>query len=142
MKRRLTKGVRAAIFTVVTGALASRPGENEFATALRHFSHTLPHHPHTLHAAHSPGVGSSRNTTLGFDTTSITPLPHLRHASYTFQRSPDVGSSMNTTLGFDTSSTPMVKRLRCSTLRPFTPAVPTRLYMMSIMSMMSSTSLT
>ena len=108
MKRRLTKGVRAAIFTVVTGALASRPGENEFATALRHFSHTLPHHSHTLHAAHSPGVGSSRNTTLGFDT----------------------------------SSTPMVKRLRCSTLRPFTPAVPTRLYMMSIMSMMSSTSLT
>ena len=41
------------------------------------------------------------------------------------QGTPEVGSSMKMMLGLATSSTAMVRRLRCSTLRPLDPGLPT-----------------
>ena len=46
---------------------------------------------------------------------------------------------MKMTLGFETSSTPMVRRLRCSTLSPVRPGMPTRAPLMESSSISAST---
>lgn len=46
---------------------------------------------------------------------------------------------MKTMEGLATSSTPMVSRLRCSTLRPLTPGTPTIAFRSGVSSISSST---
>ena len=57
-------------------------------------------------------------------------VTHLSTASFLYedfwvyfwkQETPEVGSSMKTMEGLATSSTAIVRRLRCSTLRPYIP---------------------
>lgn len=50
---------------------------------------------------------------------------HMRKVRDGQERMPEVGSSIKTAEGLATSSTAMVRRLRCSTLRPLVPGRPT-----------------
>ena len=54
-------------------------------------------------------------------------LPHEKtNVLFWKQEAPEVGSSMKTMEGLATSSTAIVRRLRCSTLRPYMPDAPHR----------------
>lgn len=84
---------------------------------------TALHHNHVLQSLmkHVPLVGSSlqeRSVMMceakGFPGPSLVSPSHSRL------------THMKTTAGLATSSTPMVRRLRCSTLSPLTPGMPTK----------------